>query len=277
MRHDAARSRLAHRLVALGVVAAVSLPVVGPAACGDDPAEVANPATTTGPDRPDRTTTTTTPAPAPTTAPPTTRPPVATTAPPAPPTPTGPTVLRQGAEGPEVADLQQRLAALGYWTGSPAGVFDSGTHHAVVALQKAAGLGRDGVVGPATRAALDQGVRPAARSGSGLVVEIDRDHQLLLVVRDGWVELAFDTSTGSVPGSTPAGQWSVTRQIDGYRRSDLGLLYRPKYFYEGVAVHGYTSVPPYPASHGCVRVTYAAMDHLWASGSMPVGTPVWVY
>jgi peptidoglycan hydrolase-like protein with peptidoglycan-binding domain len=266
--------------VALGVVAAVSLPAVGLAACGDDPAEVAGPATTTERDRDDGTTTTSTVAPAPTTtAPPTTEPPVATTttAPPAPPAPPGPAMLRQGAEGPEVADLQQRLSALGYWTGSPAGVFDSGTHHAVVALQKAAGLGRDGVVGPATRSALDQGVRPAARSGSGLVVEIDREHQLLLVVRDGWVELVFDTSTGSVPGSTPAGQWSVTRQIDGYRRSDLGLLYRPKYFYEGVAVHGYTSVPPQPASHGCVRVTYPAMDHLWASGSMPVGTPVWVY
>lgn len=276
MRHDPARSRLAHRMAALGMAAAVSLPALGVAACGDAPAdEVAGPATTTEPDRSDRTVATSTTAPVPTTAPPTTQPPAATTttAPP----PPGPALLRQGAEGPEVADLQQRLSALGYWTGSPAGVFDAGTHHAVVALQKAAGLGRDGVVGPATRAALDQGVRPAAHSGSGLVVEIDRDHQLLLVVRDGWVELVFDTSTGSVPGSTPAGHWSVTRQIDGYRRSALGLLYRPKYFYEGVAVHGYTSVPPYPASHGCVRVTYPAMDHLWASGSMPVGTPVWVY
>lgn len=147
----------------------------------------------------------------------------------------------------------------------------------MVALQKAAGIGRDGVVGPTTRQALDQGIRPTPQSSAGRVVEIDLDRQLLLAVRDGQVEAVLDTSTGTVPGSTPAGRWTVTREIDGLRRSPLGLLYRPKYFYEGVAVHGYTSVPPYPASHGCVRVTYPAMDHLWQAGLMPVGTPVWVY
>ncbi|MGC1210903.1 MAG: L,D-transpeptidase [Micromonospora sp.] len=43
-----------------------------------------------------------------------------------------------------------------------------------------------------------------------------------------------------------------------------GEVSRPKYFEEqGIAIHGYTSVPPYPASHGCVRVTLPAMDWLW--------------
>jgi hypothetical protein len=43
-------------------------------------------------------------------------------------------------------------------------------------------------------------------------------------------------------------------------------------------VHGYPDVPPpYPASHGCVRVTNAAMDWLWSSGNLLVGQPVWVY
>jgi len=69
----------------------------------------------------------------------------------------------------------------------------------------------------------------------------------------------------------------VFRQVDGYDRSPLGVLYRPKYFYEGVAVHGYPSVPAYPASHGCVRVTDQAIDWLWSSGAMPIGTAVWVY
>ena len=32
------------------------------------------------------------------------------------------------------------------------------------------------------------------------------------------------------------------RQIDGYRYAPLGTLYRPKYVYGGVAIHGYTSV-----------------------------------
>jgi peptidoglycan hydrolase-like protein with peptidoglycan-binding domain len=224
------------------------------------------PQTTTSTTQPPSTTTTTsTPAPTTSTTP-TTQP--------------GPVVggdLRQGDGGEAVRSLQVRLSELGYWLGRPDGVFGDGTRHAVVALQKAAGLERDGVVGPATRAALDAGTRPSARSTSGLVVEIDLARQLLLIVRDGQVESIFDTSTGRVAGSTPTGHWQVTRQIDGFRQSRLGLLYRPKYFYEGVAVHGYTSVPAWPASHGCVRLTYAAIDHVWAADLMPVSTPVWVY
>jgi hypothetical protein len=175
-----------------------------------------------------------------------------------------------------VLALQERLTALGYWMGTPDGVFGDGTHHAVVALQKVAGLGRDGIAGPETMAALDDGVRPAARSTQGRVIEIDLAHQVLLVVLDGAVEQTLDTSTGRVPGTTPVGEWVVDREIDGPRYAPLGLLYRPKYFHGGVAVHGFTSVPPSPASHGCVRVTYPAMDWIWASGVMPLGTAVWV-
>lgn len=247
---------------AVATAAAVILVVAALGACGDG--------TETGSEPGPPVTTTTT-----TTTPPTTAPPPPTT--PEPTVPPAPDVLRRGASGAAVSDLEARLAELGYWTGEVDGTFDAETHHAVVALQKAAGIGRDGVVGPETRAALDRGARPGARSTSGRVVEIDLADQLLFVVGDGRVEAVFDTSTGSRPGSTPAGEWQVTRQIDGLRRSPLGLLYRPKYFHEGVAVHGYTSVPPQPASHGCVRVTYPAMDHIWAAGLMPVGTPVWVY
>ena len=48
----------------------------------------------------------------------------------------------------------------GYWNGSADGVYGGLTSQAVMALQKAAGLGRDGVLGPATRRALQNGVRP---------------------------------------------------------------------------------------------------------------------
>ena len=57
----------------------------------------------------------------------------------------------------------------------------------------------------------------------------------------------------------------------------LGLLYRPKYFYGGVAIHGFTSVPSQPASHGCVRLTYPAMDMIWEKGHVPPSTTVLVY
>jgi hypothetical protein len=188
-----------------------------------------------------------------------------------------PTTTTAPTANVNVAGLEQRLAALGYWPGNEDDVFDADTFHAVVAVQKAAGIPRDGVVGAATQRALDDGVRPAPRSTTGRVVEIDRSRQLLLVVEDGTLMTTFDTSTGSARHRTPIGHFRITRQIDALHRSPLGLLYRPKYFYKGIAMHGYTSVPAYPASHGCVRITYHAMDHVWATDLAPVGTPVWVY
>ena len=187
------------------------------------------------------------------------------------------TWLREGASGPEVLALQHRLTVLGYWLNLADGHFGSSTTHAVVAFQKAEGISRDGIVGPATDAALASASRLQPRSSTGRVIEVDLSRQLLLVVVDGRVEWVMDMSTGAVAGSTPTGHFQVFRQVDGYDRSPLGVLYRPKYFNRGIAVHGYPSVPPVPASHGCVRVTDAAIDWLWASNAMPVGTAVWVY
>jgi lipoprotein-anchoring transpeptidase ErfK/SrfK len=185
--------------------------------------------------------------------------------------------LRPGDSGVAVRALQERLTALGYWLGTIDGRYGASTEHAVVAFQKATGIARDGVYGPVTGAALDRAARLWPRSTAGRVVEIDLSRQLLLVVADGRVQWVMDASTGSVVGTTPVGRFSVFRQVDAYDPGPLGVLYRPKYFYQGVAVHGYPQVPTYPASHGCVRVTNAAMDWLWANNALPIGGRVWVY
>jgi lipoprotein-anchoring transpeptidase ErfK/SrfK len=74
---------------------------------------------------------------------------------------------------------------------------------------------------------------------------------------------------------TPLGDFRIQRKIDAWRKSDLGLLYRPAYFTGGYALHGAPSVPPFPASHGCIRITTTAMDRLF--DRLPVGTPMLVY
>jgi peptidoglycan hydrolase-like protein with peptidoglycan-binding domain len=205
----------------------------------------------------------------------------------APATPEPKRKLKSGLEGPDVLALQQRLTELGYWNGEADGRFGSTTQQAVYAVQKAAGIRRDGTVGPNTRKALDQGVRPKARSTTGTVVEIDLKRQLLLLVTDGQVTRTFNTSTGSNEyyqqegetylADTPRGKFKVGRQIDGWRDAPLGLLWRPKYFNGGIAVHGAPSVPPYPASHGCARVSVSAMNWLWKNDAIPLKMRVWVY
>lgn len=63
-------------------------------------------------------------------------------------------VLRQGAKGSEVKEVQRRLKKWGYYNGSVDGVFGSGTRAAVIKFQKKNGLTADGVVGKATYKAL---------------------------------------------------------------------------------------------------------------------------
>jgi peptidoglycan hydrolase-like protein with peptidoglycan-binding domain len=63
-------------------------------------------------------------------------------------------VLTQGASGPDVTALQQRLTALGYNTGTADGNFGAGTLTAVMNFQRAKNLPADGVVGATTWAAL---------------------------------------------------------------------------------------------------------------------------
>jgi peptidoglycan hydrolase-like protein with peptidoglycan-binding domain len=212
-----------------------------------------------------------------------------TPSPPASPSPTAtaPDKLRTGDKGEAVLALQRRLSDLGYWNGKADGTFGPLTQQAVFALQKAAGLGRDGVVGPKTQKALDQGVRPKAKSTKGHVVEIDLKRQVLMFVDDGKVSQIFNTSTGSNEhyeyqgntylADTPTGHFTVSRQIDGWRDGPLGPLWRPKYFNGGIAVHGAYSVPPWPASHGCARVTISAMNWIWSNDKLPKKTKVWVY
>ncbi|WP_179950877.1 L,D-transpeptidase family protein [Xylanimonas oleitrophica] len=201
----------------------------------------------------------------------------------------GPELVQRGDEGPQVEALQQRLQDLGYFLLEVDGRYGWATQQAVWAFQKAAGLTRDGVVGPQTQQALDAGHVPAPRSASGHVLEIDVDRQLVLAVDDGRVVRVINASTGNgerfvaqgreYVARTRPGTFEVYRQVDGMHSStlELGDMWRPKYFNGAIAVHGSPSVPPYPASHGCVRVSNAAMNWLWDDWGLPQGTTVLVY
>lgn len=200
-----------------------------------------------------------------------------------------PAVLEAGDHGQRVLRLQHRLEELRYWVGSKDGSFGTLTEQAVMALQGAAGLSRDGIVGPKTRRALEQGVTPRPRSSRGDLIEIDEARGLLIVVRNGRTQWIFHTSTGTEKpyqhpdgnthlADTPNGRWTFTWEVDGWRDGRLGRLWRPKYFHEdGIAIHGYPTVPAYPASHGCARVTMAAMNFIWESGLAPMGSVVLAY
>jgi hypothetical protein len=156
--------------------------------------------------------------------------------------------LGPGARGRSVVALERRLTELHYALRGADGVYGEDTYEAVLAFQKVNGLPRTGRVEAwLWRRLACAGVPRALRGGD--YIEIDKTRQVLFVVEDGRVAKVVHVSTGAT-GNTPLGSWQVYRTVPGWD----WVLWYPLYFKGGFAIHGYPSVPAYPASHGCVRI-----------------------
>ncbi len=112
---------------------------------------------------------------------------------------------------------------------------------------------------------------------------IDRRCQMLYQAKGGRFIRVLKASTGKPGHATPGGTYSITWRWPGWHDSSVypsdsgnGNMYNSMYFKSGgYAVHGSRSVPYYPASHGCVRVTVGGANKLW--DSVPVGTKVIIF
>jgi hypothetical protein len=182
-----------------------------------------------------------------------------------------------GASGPEVRALVRRLEELRYHVPPEKDEFGPEVLDAVLAFQKAEGLPRDGAVGEEVWAALGRARPPKPRhERPALHIEVDKTRQILMVVRDGEVRSVLSVSTGAT-GNTPEGAFRILWKSPA-TTTWLGpaILYRTLTFLgDEFAIHGYPSVPAYPASHGCVRVPMWAAD--WLYRQSPVGERVYVY
>jgi peptidoglycan hydrolase-like protein with peptidoglycan-binding domain len=196
-------------------------------------------------------------------------------------------VLAAGSKGPRTQLLQIALALRHYDPGPFDGEFGTKTTQAVWAFQHLHDLPADGHVTPELWATIQAATDPApTRPDAGPDhVEIDIGRQVLVVYAGGWVRLITHISTGSGRhycdgGScgtaiTPRGDFTFLRRISGWHTSTLGELYNPVYFKGGYAVHGSTSVPNGPASHGCVRVPMHIAQYF--PGLVANGEPAFVY
>jgi PKD repeat protein len=177
--------------------------------------------------------------------------------------------LGLGARGPSVLALERRLAALHYALRGADGVFGQDTYEAVLAFQKVNGLPRTGRVEDWLWRRLARAGIPRAQHG-GDYIEVDKTRQVLFVVERGVVTKVVHVSTGAT-GNTPLGSWHVYRKVPGWD----WVLWYPLYFKGGFAIHGYPSVPAYPASHGCVRIPMWIAPTLY--GTHGQGTTVIVH
>ena len=177
--------------------------------------------------------------------------------------------LAPGSRGPSVVALERRLAELHYALQGIDGYYGTDTFEAVHAFHKVNGLPRTGSVEPWLWGRLARASVPRAYRG-GDHIEVDKTRQVLMVVRGGIVSKVVHVSTGAT-GNTPLGTWHVYRKVGGWD----WVLWYPMYFKGGFAIHGYPSVPAFPASHGCVRVPMWIAPTLF--GTNDYGTTVVVH
>jgi lipoprotein-anchoring transpeptidase ErfK/SrfK len=188
---------------------------------------------------------------------------------------------------PSVVAYQRVLSTAGFYRGEIDGLAGPQTRAAVLAFQKAAGLETDGIWRPLYFRYL-RNFEPnlPARSGEPNRLEIDLTNQVGYLIANNQVAAIFGVSSGSgkiyqhprgykARAVTPQGDFTLYRHYEGLRHSVLGFLYRPWYFRGGFALHGSGSVPAYPASHGCIRVTNWDID--WLSERLYIGMPIHVW
>jgi lipoprotein-anchoring transpeptidase ErfK/SrfK len=191
------------------------------------------------------------------------------------------------APDPGVLALEQRLLDLHFDPGSVDGVFDQNTAYGVTAFQKLYNLPRTGQPTPDVVQVMNTvspTVPPMVPGGGPNRVEIDLNRQLLFLYSGDSLLKILPVSTGNGQvfceagpcrrAVTPTGTFAIQSQRRGWERSPLGLLYNSQYFHGGFAIHGSRSVPPTPASHGCVRIPMSAAE--WFPSWVTVGTPVYV-
>ena len=183
--------------------------------------------------------------------------------------------LSKGSKGPQVHAMLVALSKLKFRVPNTGSTFTSQVADAVVAFQKAYGLSRDYVFGAACWKKLETAtVIKAKYALPSTHLEVDKRRQIAMVVKNGTPYGIIAISSGAT-GNTPSGTFHIFVKSLWAPSNYDSLLFRSMGFYKDFAMHGYDPVPPYPASHGCVRepmwVAQWMYDQSW------VGETVYLY
>lgn len=181
--------------------------------------------------------------------------------------------LSSGSSGTFVRLLEKRLVELHYrLAGRSDGRYDFRTADAVVAFHKVQGMARTFTVDEATwRRLADPRLPHAVKHWRGFHFEVDQTKQVLYTVEDGDITNVLHVSTGA-GGATHDGTFRVFSKLAGFSPH---RLYYPSFFDGERALHGWTEVPTYAASHGCVRIPY--WNAKWVYALADYGVRVVIY
>jgi peptidoglycan hydrolase-like protein with peptidoglycan-binding domain len=199
----------------------------------------------------------------------------------------------------DVVRLQQRLNEMKFFVGEPDGYYGDTTRAQVWAYQKLvlglSGAEVTGIVTPELwqHMQADPQIADPRPDSTDTHVIVDLPKQVLMLFKSNVVQMVTHVSSGTgkewcaIPRNvppwpdaptttnsvgrkqrvcgqsvTPGGMYEVYRRFRGKEEIPLGTVYDPVYFNKGIAIHGFESVPKFPASHGCIRVP------------LPIGTQI---
>jgi lipoprotein-anchoring transpeptidase ErfK/SrfK len=178
-----------------------------------------------------------------------------------------------GAHGRAVRLMQEGLRALAYVT-PVNGSYDDATGRAVLAFRKVNGMAR--VETPSTgifkKLFRGKGGFTLKYPNAGRHVEFDWSRQVLVFAQGGRAVRIYHASSGKPSTPTVFGTFHFYSKTPG---TNAKGMVDSNYFIRGYAVHGYAEVPPYAASHGCIRVPIpnAASIFSW----IKLGETIFVY
>lgn len=159
--------------------------------------------------------------------------------------------LQRGDCGPVVIGFKKAMRHLGY-IANDGRCYGGKTARGVLAYRKVNGMSRSfrSGRGLVKRAFSGRGGYRVRHPGAGTHVEAPLGKQVLVFAKGSRAVAIYPISSGKYSTPTVTGHYEFIRTEPGYNSHGM---YYSFYFYGGYAVHGYNSVPDYPASHGCIR------------------------
>jgi peptidoglycan hydrolase-like protein with peptidoglycan-binding domain len=160
-----------------------------------------------------------------------------------------------GQSGVAVRAMQHRLKQLGYIV-NVSGRYNGTTGRAVLAFRKVNRLARNETANRAVfrKLAKGGGAFKLRYPKAGKHVEFDWSRQVVVLARGDQPVMTIGTSSGSPVTPTAFGKFRFWLKQAGYNQKQM---YYSTYFHNGQAIHGFSSVPNQPASHGCLRIPIA--------------------
>lgn len=152
--------------------------------------------------------------------------------------------------------------------------YDSASERAVLAFHKVNNQKRTGNASPGDfkRLAKGKGGYDLKYPGAGRHVEVDLSRQVMVLAKGNEVDEIYHISSGAPATPTVLGHYNFYRKEPG--TNSLGMVHSI-YFIRGYAIHGYKSVPTYPASHGCLRNPIPDSLHIY--NWIDIGDDIFVY